>query len=344
MHLSRGRFLATSLAAFASACGQSDTSKSGAQTIDLLNVSYDPTREFYRAINEAFAAKWRAEHAGTELNIEMSHGGSGRQARAVIDGLQADVVTLALPFDIDQIAAAGLIDAGWRTRLPNNSAPYTSAIVFLVRAGNPKQIRDWSDLVRAGVGVVTPNPKTSGGARWNYLAAWAYALGQPGGNDAKARDFVRGLYANAPVLDSGARAATTTFVRRGVGDVLITWENEAHLALQETGQGLVEIVTPSMSIQAEPAVAWVDRNVERHRTGEVSASYLRYLYSPEAQETAARNFFRPSDPATLVRHGSEFPSIPLVTVDDVFHGWANAHRTHFAEGGVFDQITVAQRR
>jgi len=334
------------LAALAlTACGQPASSTSQGAPTQLLNVSYDPTRELYQDVNTAFAAQWHTQHPdAAPLHIEMSHGGSGRQARAVIDGLEADVVTLALPYDIDQIAARGFIAADWQTRLPNNSAPYTSTMVFVVRHGNPKNIHDWNDLVRSGVSVVTPNPKTSGGARWNYLAAWGYALQQPGGNDTTARAFVQHLYANVPVLDTGARAATTTFAQRGIGDVLITWENEAHLALAEFGQGQFEIITPSVSIRAEPTVAWVDRNVERHHTAEVAEAYLRYLYTPEAQEIAARRFYRPSDPAVLARHADTFPALRLLDFTQTFHSWSEVQATHFAEGGVFDQITAGAQR
>ncbi|MGE0827784.1 MAG: sulfate ABC transporter substrate-binding protein [Hyphomonadaceae bacterium] len=311
----------------------------------LLNVSYDPTRELYRDVNAAFATQWAALHPDDEaVDIEMSHGGSGRQARAVIDGLQADVVTLAVPYDIDSIAQAGLIAPDWRARLPHNSAPYTSTIVFLVRAGNPKNVHDWSDLVRDDISVITPNPKTSGGARWNYLAAWAYALAQPGGNDQTARSFVQRLYANVAVLDTGARGSTTTFVQRGIGDVLLAWENEAHLAIAELGAGQVEIVMPSMSVLAEPSVAWVDRNIDRRGTRAIAEAYLRFLYTPEAQEIAAQNYYRPTDPAVLARHADRFPSLPLINVDETFGGWAQAHATHFADGGVFDQITAGARR
>ncbi|MBC7768420.1 MAG: sulfate ABC transporter substrate-binding protein [Phycisphaerales bacterium] len=336
--------LAAIAAAALSACGPTSDGGPAAQT-ELLNVSYDPTRELYEEVNTAFAARWAAEHPGNDaVTIEMSHGGSGRQARAVIDGLEADVVTLAVPYDIDQIAATGLIAEDWRSRLPRNSAPYTSTMVFLVRAGNPKNIRDWNDLVRSDVDVITPNPKTSGGARWNYLAAWGYALAQPGGNDTSAREFVRRIYANVPVLDTGARGSTTTFAQRAIGDVLITWENEAHLALTEFGEGQFQIVTPSLSILAEPSVAWVDRNVERRGTREVAEAYLRFLYTPEAQEIAARRFFRPSDPEVLARHANVFPPIRLITVDQTFGTWADVHRIHFAEGGVFDQITAGAQR
>jgi sulfate/thiosulfate transport system substrate-binding protein len=325
-------------------CGEPQNTTPSAP-LRLLNVSYDPTREFYREANEVFAQNWAQSHPGEGgVEIEMSHGGSGRQARAVLDGLEADVVTLAVPYDIDQIAASGLIDPSWRSRLPHNSAPYTSTMVFLVHAGNPKNIRDWSDLVRDDVDVVTPNPKTSGGARWNYLAAWGYALRQPGGSDTTAREFVRRLYANVPVLDTGARGSTTTFAQRGIGDVLITWENEAFLALREFGGGQFEIVVPSMSILAEPSVALVDRNVDERQTRAAAEAYLQFLYTPEAQELAARHFFRPTDPQVLARHADTFRSIPLITVDDTFGTWADVHRIHFAEGGVFDQITAGPRQ
>lgn len=311
----------------------------------LLNVSYDPTRELYEEINAAFAARWRGEHAGEpDLTVEMSHGGSGRQARAVIDGLRADVVTLATPFDIDAIAASGLIAPDWRTRLPNNSAPYTSTIVFVVRAGNPKALHDWADLAREGVAVVTPNPKTSGGARWNYLAAWAFGLRQPDGDETTARAFVRQLYANVSVLDTGARGSMTTFAQRGIGDVLIAWENEAYLGVEEFGAEHLEIVYPSLSIVAEPAVAKVDANVAEHGTEALADAYLRFLYDPEAQEIAARRHFRPSDAGVLARHRRDFPELPMVGVDELFGGWAEAHRVHFSEGGVFDQISAEARQ
>ncbi len=335
--------LALGLAALA-ACGAPQQSASSAP-LRLLNVSYDPTREFYREANQVFAQHWAAEHPGqAQIEIEMSHGGSGRQARAVLDGLEADVVTLAVPYDIDQIAASGLIATDWRGRLPHNSAPYTSTMVFLVRHGNPKNIHDWSDLVRDDVAVITPNPKTSGGARWNYLAAWGYALRQPGGNEASAREFVRRLYAHVPVLDTGARGSTTTFAQRGIGDVLITWENEAFLALQEFGETQFEIVVPSVSILAEPSVALVDRNVDQHGTRAAAEAYLNFLYTPEAQELAAKHFFRPSAPSVLARHADRFRQIPLFTVDEVFGTWADVHRTHFADGAIFDQITAGVRR
>jgi sulfate transport system substrate-binding protein len=324
------------------ACGK--PAESGATRTELLNVSYDPTRELYEEVNAAFVQQWATAHPGQSVSIGMSHGGSGRQARAVIDGLEADVVTLALAPDIDNIAAAGLIAADWQSRLPSNSAPYTSTMVYLVRAGNPKSIRDWNDLVRDDVEVITPNPKTSGGARWNYLAAWGYALRQPGGNETTARDFVRKLYANVPVLDTGARGSTTTFGQRGIGDVLITWENEAHLALTEFGEGRFEIITPSVSILAEPTVAWVDRNVERHGTREAAEAYLRFLYTPEGQNIAARRFFRPSDPAVLAEHAAQFPQLELFTAADVFGPWSDINAAHFADGAAFDQIMATIQR
>lgn len=334
--------LLTGAAISVASCGRTNES-AGART-ELLNVSYDPTRELYEDVNAAFRAQWASEHPGQSVNIGMSHGGSGRQARAVIDGLEADVVTLALAPDIDQIASMGLIAADWQQRLPRNSAPYTSTMVFLVRAGNAKNIHDWNDLARDDVEVITPNPKTSGGARWNYLGAWGYALRQPGGNETSARDFVSKLYANVPVLDTGARGATTTFGQRGIGDVLIAWENEAHLALAEFGQDRFEIITPSVSILAEPAVAWVDRNVERHGTREVAEAYLRFLYTPQGQDIAARRFFRPSDPDVLAQHASQFPALQLFTVGDVFGAWPEVNAAHFADGAAFDQIMAGIAR
>lgn len=303
----------------------------------LLNVSYDPTRELYQDYNFAFAKHWQAE-TGEIIDIQRSHGGSGKQARSVIDGIDADVVTLALAYDIDAISARGLIAKNWQTRLPNNSAPYTSTIVFLVRKGNPKAIKDWDDLVKPGVQVITPNPKTSGGARWNYLAAWGYALRQPGGNEASARDFVAVLYRNTPVLDSGARGSTITFVQRGIGDVLISWESEAFLALKEFGPDKVDIVTPSMSIVAEPSVAVVDAVVDRKGSRAVAEAYLKYLYSPEGQEIAAMHHYRPRLPEVIAKHAETLPALSLFTVDEVFGGWAKAQTTHFSEGGVFDSI------
>jgi sulfate transport system substrate-binding protein len=307
-----------------------------AADVSLLNVSYDPTRELYAEFNKAFAAAYQKE-TGKSIEIKQSHGGSGSQARAVIDGLQADVVTIALAYDIDAIAAKGLIPADWQKRLQQNASPYTSTIVFLVRKGNPKKIKDWNDLVRPGISVITPNPKTSGGARWNYLAAWAYAKKQPGGSDATARDFVKALYKNVPVLDTGARGSTTTFAQRGIGDVAISWENEAWLATKELGPDKFEIVIPSISILAEPPVAVVDKVVLRRGTRTVAEEYLKYLYTPEGQEIAARNYYRPRDPAVAARHQELFPKLELVTIKD-FGGWAKAQKEHFGDGGVFDQI------
>jgi sulfate/thiosulfate transport system substrate-binding protein len=306
--------------------------------VTLLNVSYDPTRELYQDYNAAFAKYWKAK-TGQDVTVQQSHSGSSKQARAVIDGLQADVVTLALAYDIDAISQnAGLLPADWQKRLPQNSTPYTSTIVFLVRKGNPKKIKDWDDLVKPGVSVITPSPKTSGGARWNYLAAWAYALKQPGGNDAKAQDFVKRLYKNVPVLDSGARGATTTFAQREIGDVLIAWENEAFLSIKELGAGKVEIVVPSMSILAEPPVSVVDKVVDKKGTRTVAQAYLDYLYTLEGQEIVARNFYRPRNEAVARKYAATFPKIKLVTIDEVFGGWQKAQKTHFADGAIFDQI------
>jgi len=306
--------------------------------VTLLNVSYDPTRELYVDFNQQFATYWKGK-TGQEVTIRQSHGGSGKQARSVIDGLEADVVTLALAYDIDQIAEkGGLLPANWQSRLPNNSSPYTSTIVLLVRKGNPKGIKDWGDLAKAGVSVVTPNPKTSGGARWNYLAAWAWALRQPGGNEATAKEFVTRLYKNVPVLDAGARGATTTFVERGIGDVLIAWENEALLAIKELGQGKFEIVAPSISILAEPPVAVVDKIAGKHGTKAVAQAYLEYLYTETGQEIAARHFYRPRLASVAAKYEAQFPKVRLVTVDEVFGGWKKAHTSHFADGALFDQI------
>jgi sulfate/thiosulfate-binding protein len=306
--------------------------------VTLLNVSYDPTRESYEDFNQQFATYWKGK-TGQEVTIRQSHGGSGKQARSVIDGLEADVVTLALAYDIDQIAEkGGLLPANWQSRLPNNSSPYTSTIVLLVRKGNPKGIKDWGDLAKSGVSVVTPNPKTSGGARWNYLAAWAWALRQPGGNEATAKEFVTRLYKNVPVLDAGARGATTTFVERGIGDVLIAWENEALLAIKELGQGKFEIVAPSVSILAEPPVAVVDKIAGKHGTKAVAQAYLEYLYTETGQEIAARHFYRPRLASVAAKYDAQFPKLRLVTVDEVFGGWRKAHATHFADGALFDQI------
>jgi sulfate/thiosulfate transport system substrate-binding protein len=302
----------------------------------LLNVSYDPTRELYADFNAAFVKFWQAK-SNQKVTVQQSHGGSGGQARAVIDGLEADVVTLALAYDVDAVQQSGLINQGWQKRLPQNSAPYTSTIVFLVRKGNPKGIKDWGDLVKPGIAVITPNPKTSGGARWNYLAAWEYAKRQNGGSDAKARDFISQLFRNVPVLDSGARGATTTFVQRGIGDVLLAWENEAYLALQEA-KDKVEVVTPSISILAEPPVAVVDKNVDRKKTRAVAEAYLQYLYSPEGQEIAAKHHYRPRDANVAAKYQGQFASLKLFTIDEAFGGWQTAQKTHFADGGTFDQI------
>ncbi|WP_430433898.1 sulfate ABC transporter substrate-binding protein [Methyloversatilis sp.] len=311
-----------------------------AADITLLNVSYDPTRELYQDFNSAFAKHWKAK-TGDNVTIKQSHGGSGKQARSVIDGLEADVVTLALAYDVDALHQNGkLIPADWQKRLPHNASPYTSTIVFLVRKGNPKGLKDWSDLVKPGVEVITPNPKTSGGARWNYLAAWAYALKQPGGSDATAKEFVRKLFANVKVLDSGARGSTTTFVERGIGDVLIAWENEAYLAVKELGPDKFEIVTPSLSILAEPPVSVVNKVVDKRGTRTVATAYLEYLYSPEGQEIAAKNYYRPIDPKVAAKYAKTFAPVKLFTIDDEFGGWTKAQKTHFADGGVFDQISV----
>jgi len=304
---------------------------------ELLNVSYDPTRELYQEVNAAFAKHWKAK-TGRDVTIQQSHGGAAKQARAVIDGLEADVVTLALAYDIDAIAAAGLLDKDWQKRLPSNSAPYTSTIVFLVRKGNPRGIQDWNDLVKPDIQVITPNPKTSGGARWNYLAAWAYALRQPGGNDARAREFVTALFRNVPVLDSGARGSTTTFVQRGIGDVLLAWENEAFLSIKELGPDKVDIVVPSLSILAEPPVTVVDKVVDRKGTRAVAQAYLEYLYTPEGQELAAKHYYRPRLEAVAKKHAAAFPKVNLVTIGEEFGGWQKAQRAHFADGGIFDQI------
>ncbi|MGN6389465.1 MAG: sulfate ABC transporter substrate-binding protein [Burkholderiaceae bacterium] len=308
-----------------------------AAAANLLNVSYDPTRELYQEFDAAFSKYWQAK-TGESVTVRQSHGGSGKQARAVIDGLDADVVTLALAYDIDAIATRGLIARDWQQRLPHGSAPYTSTIVFLVRKGNPKHIRDWNDLVKPGVSVITPNPKTSGGARWNYLAAWGYALKQPGGSDATAKAFVQKLYRNVPVLDSGARGATTTFVERGIGDVLLAWENEAILATKELGPDKFEIVAPSVSILAQPPVAVVDKVVDRHGTRKVAEAYLQYLYTDEGQEIAAKNHYRPISQKIAEKYATQFPKVSLFTVDDVFGGWTKAQKTHFDDGGSFDQI------
>ena len=304
---------------------------------NLLNVSYDPTRELYKDFNAVFANHWKKE-TGEVLNIRASHGGSGKQARAVIDGLDADVVTLALAYDVDAIAQKGLIAPNWIKRLPDNSAPYTSTIVFLVRKGNPKNIKDWNDLAKPGIEVVTPNPKTSGGARWNFLAAWGYALKQPGGNDQKARELVTNIYKNVKVLDSGARGSLTTFTERGIGDVLISWENEAYLSIKELGPDKFDIVTPSLSILAEPSVAVVDKVVEKKGTRKVATAYLEYLYTPIGQEIAARHYYRPRNKEIAAKYSGNFAKVKLFTIDQVFGGWDKAQKTYFGDGGVFDQI------
>lgn len=309
-----------------------------AKDITLLNVSYDPTRELYAAYDKAFAKYWKAK-TGDDVTVRQSHGGSGKQARAVIDGLEADVVTLALAADVDALHTKGdLIKADWIKKFADNSAPYTSTIVFLVRKGNPKGIKDWPDLVKNGVEIITPNPKTSGGARWNYLAAWGYALKQAGGNEEKAKEFVSQIYKHTKVLDSGARGSTTTFVERGIGDVLLAWENEAHLALKEFGEDKFEIVTPSISILAEPNVAVVDKVVDKRGTRDVAEAYLEHLYSPEGQEIAAENFYRPRDPKVAAKYAGQFGQVKTFTIDDVFGGWTKAQKEHFADGGIFDRI------
>jgi sulfate/thiosulfate-binding protein len=308
--------------------------------VTLLNVSYDPTRELYQQVDKAFAAKWKAQ-TGEDLTIQQSHGGSGAQARSVIEGLPADVVTLALADDIDRIAARGLTAANWQSRLPLHATPYYSTIVFLVRKGNPKQIHDWNDVANPGVGVVTPNPKTGGASRWTYLAAWGYAARTYGA--AKARDFVKRLYQNVVVLDSGSRGSTTTFIQRGQGDVLLTWENEAKLAVREAPAGAYEIVYPSVSILAEPPVAVIDKNVAAHGTQRPAEAYLKFLYTPEAQDIEARNFYRPRDAATAKRYAAQFPPLKLFTIERNFGGWARAQKVHFADGGVFDQIMAETR-
>jgi sulfate/thiosulfate transport system substrate-binding protein len=306
--------------------------------IELLNVSYDPTRELYQEYNAAFAKHWKAENK-EDVTVRQSHGGSGKQARAVIDGLAADVVTLALAGDVDAVVEHGkLLEPDWQKKLPNNSAPYTSTIVFLVHKGNPKGIKDWSDLVKPEVQVITPNPKTSGGARWNYLAAYEYAKRKNGGDEGKAREFIASLFKNVPVLDTGARGSTTTFVQRGIGDVLLAWENEAFLALKEFGADKFEIISPSLSILAEPSVAVVDKNVDKKGTRKVAEAYLKYLYSDEGQEIAGKNFYRPRSEKIAEKYSKQFPQITLFTIDEAFGGWANAQKVHFADGGTFDQI------
>lgn len=332
--------LALSAASLAG-CSKGKDADGGA--VKLLNVSYDPTRELYADINPKFAAKWKDE-TGQTVAITMSHGGSGKQARAIIDGLDADVATLALGYDIDEIAArSDALTTPWQARLANNSAPYTSTIVFLVRHGNPKGIKDWGDLIEPGVKVITPNPKTSGGARWNFLAAWAYGR-QAFGGDAGAEDFTRKLFANVPVLDSGARGATTTFVERGIGDVLLAWENEAFLAQKELGKGKFEIVVPSISIVAEPPVAVLDGNAKRHGTTAVAEAYLKYLYTPEAQDIIGKHYYRPNNPEAAAKYAAQFPKLKMVTIDGDFGGWQVAQKRFFADGGVFDRIFAKTKR
>jgi len=308
-----------------------------AAEVSLLNVSYDPTRELYVDFNKSFAEHWK-KTAGQDVKIKQSHGGAAKQARSVIDGLQADVVTLALSFDIDEIAQRGILAKDWQKRLPNNSAPYTSTIVFLVRKGNPKNIKEWTDLARPGISVITPNPKTSGGARYNYLAAWGYALKQPGGNEKTAQDLLTKIYKNVPVLDSGARGSTTTFIEREIGDVLITWENEALLAIRELGPEKVQIVVPSLSVLAEPPVTVVDKVVDRRGTRKVADAYLNYLYSEAGQELAGKHYYRPINEKIAAKYASQFPKVKLLTVDEIAGGWTKAQKTHFADGGTFDQI------
>lgn len=320
-------------------CSQNKREVGVVEKVELLNVSYDPTRELYTQYNEAFSKYW-TDKTGQEVTINQSHGGSGKQGRAVIDGLEADVVTLALGYDIDAISDAGLIDEKWQTEFPHNSSPYTSTIVFLVRKGNPKNIKDWDDLVRDGVSVITPNPKTSGGARWNYLAAWAYGLEKFGGDEEATKNYIKELYEHVEVLDSGARGATTTFVERGIGDVLLAWENEAFLSINELGDDKFEIVVPSISILAEPPVAIVDKVVDKKGTGEVAKAYLEYLYSKEGQEIAAKNYYRPIDTEIAKKYKDTFPEVKMVTIDEVFGGWRVAQEKHFADGGIFDQIYV----
>jgi sulfate/thiosulfate-binding protein len=313
-----------------------------AAQVKLLNVSYDPTRELYQEVNTAFTRAWKAK-GGQDITVQQSHGGSGKQARSVIDGLEADVVTLALAYDVDAVAASGLIAKNWQARLPNNSAPYTSTIVFLVRKGNPKKIKDWDDLTRPGVAVITPNPKTSGGARWNLLAAWGYGLRKFNNDPAKTQDFVKRIFKNVPILDTGARGSTVTFVERGIGDVLIAWENEAIFAVRELGdKGAFQIVAPSVSILAEPPVAVVDKVAAKHKTAAVAKAYLEFLYTPEGQEIAAKHYYRPRNEAVAAKYAQQFPKVSLFTIDQVFGGWTKAQKAFFADGGVFDQIYAGQ--
>lgn len=335
---------AVSIALFALLATLVSSVTHAADPIRILNVSYDPTRELYQEYNPLFTKYW-LDKTGQVVEVQQSHGGSGKQARSVIDGLEADVVTLALGIDVDAIVQhAKAIAPDWQSRLPERSAPYTSTIVFLVRKGNPKGIQDWGDLIKDGVEVITPNPKTSGGARWNYLAGWAWALRQPGGNEETARQYITELFKHVPVLDTGARGSTTTFAERGIGDVLLAWENEAWLALEKLGKNEFEIVVPSVSILAEPTVAWVDQNVKRRKTAEIAKAYLEYLYSPEAQEVVARNYYRPRDPEVAAKYRDRFPETVLVTIDDDFGGWAVAQKKHFDDGGIFDQLYGGKKR
>jgi sulfate/thiosulfate-binding protein len=331
--------LRSTLAAGAAFIGLAFAASAGLAQSNLLNVSYDPTRELYKAVNQAFIKDWKAK-TGEDIAVEQSHGGSGKQARAVVDGLQADVVTLALAADVDQVAKAGLITGDWQKRLPLNASPYTSTIVFLVRKGNPKGIKDWDDLTKEGVEVITPNPKTSGGARWNYLAAWAYADAKYGHDEAKDKEFIKKLYANVPVLDTGARGSTTTFAQRGIGDVLLAWENEAFLALDELGADKFDIVVPSLSIKAEPPVAVVDKVVDAKGTRKLAEAYLKFLYTPEAQKIIAHSYYRPTDPKSAdPKDLARFVNVKLVSIDDpLFGGWSKAQPKHFDDGGIFDQV------
>lgn len=335
--------MAVILTGVSSGCGGSGSaSGDGVGSVELLNVSYDPTRELYEAYNKAFAKYWK-DKTGQTVSVKQSHGGSGKQGRSVIDGLQADVVTLALAYDIDEIAGAGLLAKDWQNRLKENSSPYTSMIVFLVRKGNPKGIQDWNDLIKPGVSVITPNPKTSGGARWNYLAAWGYALKASGGSEEAAKDFVGKLFKNVPVLDSGARGSTTTFVERGIGDVLLAWENEAFLSINEFGKDKFEIVVPSLSILAEPPVAVVDKVADKKGTRDVAQAYLDYLYSEEAQTIIAENYYRPRLDSVADKYADRFPKVNLLTIDKDFGGWQKAQMKHFADNGTFDQIYTPQK-
>ncbi|VVE14804.1 sulfate ABC transporter substrate-binding protein [Pandoraea anhela] len=331
----KAKKLAVALGGLALAAGM--TIQAQAASLSLLNVSYDPTRELYADYNKAFEAHYK-QVAGDTVTVKASHGGSGKQARTVLDGAPADVVTLGISADIDELASAGLVNKDWQKRLPDNATPYTSTIVLLVRKGNPKNIKDWNDLAKPGISVVTPNPKTSAGARWNYLAAWLYALKQPGGNEQKAQEFVKAIYKNVGVLDSGARGATTTFVERGIGDVLIAWENEALLSVKDLGPDKFDIVVPSSSILTEPPVAIVDKNVDKHGTRKAAEAYLQWLYSPQGQEIAAKHFYRPRSPEIAKKYEAQYPKLKLYTVDADLGGWTKTQAKHFADGGIFDQI------